>query len=536
MIYIINDNINKYTIEIVKKALSRSFTKSQVKEISDKEIDKTIDLKNLAIVLISPTDKLFFDLIRKRKKKKILLLGKLTKKVAEYLGFYYYREFIYNDIYIDFDYSNQKLPYSYSKYFISYNQHDLVQNIDLYPIRFFERYDFENEWNNLGYGKITTNKNPYSIQNFIEKKNHNSEVLSYIYKLYDNNKFIFWENELKLDTANSSIDGIYSIVYNDDDNSILWFNREVGPVDSLEWKIVEKFFSDYLYQLGFPCIYRISEIPVNYHTIVTMRLDCDEDILSSRYLFEFYKSRNIPFSLAIKTSLDLNQEVYSFLTEVIKNNGSIVSHSHQHKENWGENEDAAYSEALKSKKIIEELLSIPVDYAVSPFHQNPEYAIRALKKAGYSGFIGGIIKNDPEYLMGVSGEVPFVDGIISLSQQCMLHGDCYHRQKNNLSVYKRSFEHYYKNHSIFGYLDHPFSNRYSYGWINEEERMNVHKELIDYISSKSGIIFLNLNDCLNLIKYRTNLRIEEQKGRPLIKNNTSNYKFKIIGKNEEWIQ
>ena len=62
---------------------------------------------------------------------------------------------------------------------------------------------------------------------------------------------------------------------------------------------------------------------------MTMRLDCDEEISTARELFELYKKHHVPFSLAIKTSLDLNGEHRRLIYDVIESGGAIVSHSHR---------------------------------------------------------------------------------------------------------------------------------------------------------------------------------------------------------------
>src|SRR5690606_27172436 len=112
-----------------------------------------------------------------------------------------------------------------------------------------------------------------------------------------------------------------------------------------------------------------------------------------------------------------------------------------------------------------------VPYAVSPFHQSPQYALEALCDVGYSGCIGGIIRNDPEFLLARGGELAgFPVGFIGHSQQCMLHGDCLLEAGDPLAIYKMAFDQALETRSLFGYLDHPFSERYQYGWVDEESR------------------------------------------------------------------
>jgi hypothetical protein len=132
-------------------------------------------------------------------------------------------------------------------------------------------------------------------------------------------------------------------------------------------------------------------------------------------------------------------------------------------------------------------VSRPVRYAVSPFHQTPHYALAGLADAGYAGCIGGIIRNDPEFLLargGVLADMP--RGFIGHSQQCMLHGDCMLAEGDPLAVFKAAFELAYETKTLFGYLDHPFSERYQYGWRTEAERIAAHEAFVSFIRSRAG--------------------------------------------------
>jgi hypothetical protein len=129
-----------------------------------------------------------------------------------------------------------------------------------------------------------------------------------------------------------------------------------------------------------------------------------------------------------------------------------------------------------------------------------------LADAGYRGFVGGIIRNDPEFLLGRAGQVPFVASMVSHSQQCMLHGDCHRRTGSE--VYRRSFANHLRARSIFGYLDHPFSARYQYGWDGEEQRREAHGELLQVFRSETDLWKPNLADCLAFLCKRAATRVE----------------------------
>jgi hypothetical protein len=159
-----------------------------------------------------------------------------------------------------------------------------------------------------------------------------------------------------------------------------------------------------------------------------MRLDCDEAVAASRPLWNLYQESGVPLSLAILTGQETGTADEKLLEDVLVGGGSVVSHSMHHYPNWGGSYHVALQEAEGSREWLEThaAAAAPVEYAVSPFHQNPPYAVQALADCGYQGFVGGIIANDPEFLIGRAGRVPFAQAqIVSHSAQCMLHGDCY---------------------------------------------------------------------------------------------------------------
>jgi len=135
----------------------------------------------------------------------------------------------------------------------------------------------------------------------------------------------------------------------------------------------------------------------------------------------------------------------------------------------------------------------------------------ALARAGFSGFIGGIIANDPEYLMARAGVPPFSpNDIISHTQGCMLHGDCLLAKGDPLRIYKDAFSLARNGGQFFGYLDHPFSDRYAYGWASETDRIAAHAELLDYMEANPGdgpLLFVNEETCLDFIESKVSAKI-----------------------------
>ncbi len=365
-----------------------------------------------------------------------------------------------------------------------------------FPVRPFARFDFACEWNNLGYGKITADGGPWSLA--IQAHVEDAEILATAI------------------APGYTEPTAYATVLDTQSSSILWWNRPVGPVDSVEWAVVESFLADWRHA-DRPCVPIIREIPYEVDALVTMRLDCDEDIASARQLFKFYEERDLPFSLAVKTGQEEGHRHLELLSEVLAAGGAVLSHSVTHADNWGGSGEACYNEARESAAWLEQRLpGIKVRYAVSPFHQNPPYVYDALMRAGLEGFVGGIIANDPEALLARGGTLPSdTTQIVTHSQQCMLHGDCLLAQGDALQIPKQAFLAAMATETLFGYLDHPLSTRYDYGWGTEENRIARHEELVQFIDEQTvdrRIVWLNEEEALDWIAAKMRLNIVRNDG------------------------
>ena len=127
--------------------------------------------------------------------------------------------------------------------------------------------------------------------------------------------------------------------------------------------------------------------------------------------------------------------------------------------------------------------------------------------------------------------------MVTHSQQCMLHGDCYHRRNNSIEVEKESFKNHYKSGKIFGYLDHPFGG-YDYGWSSEEERLSVHEEFINYINTFDGVKWMTCAEILDFVVDKSNIEIkidEKDKLELTRKTNNSKEKIEVIYKGKSYI-
>jgi hypothetical protein len=354
-------------------------------------------------------------------------------------------------------------------------------------------FDFADEWNNLGYGRIGIGSDPWSI-------GITAQALSAVVVA-------------ELDCGGTAAGGAVATLRDLPSSAVLWHARPVGPVDGQDWQIIEAFVSHYRHA-GLPCRPHLRDVPHGFGAAVTMRLDCDEDIASARPLFDLYRERGLPLSLAIKTAQPERPEHFALLRDLRAAGGSILSHSVSHAPRWGGTAEAAEAEARDSKAWLDSKIEgLSVRYAVSPFHQNPTYVPEALARAGYDGFIGGIIANDPEYLMARGGEVPYGPaGFVSHSQSCMLHGDCMQAEGDRLRIFKHAFHVARAGSQFFGFLDHPFSERYTYGWLSEADRLAAHTDFLSSIADEceqagETLLFVNEETCLDFMRDKANALI-----------------------------
>ncbi|WP_341313021.1 polysaccharide deacetylase [Paraburkholderia sp. IMGN_8] len=358
----------------------------------------------------------------------------------------------------------------------------------------FERFDFTDEWNNLGFGAIRGDDSIWAVSQAAQVPAE-AELAAV---------FVAGERQFS-----------YAALWDIGASSVLWFNRAVGPCDSFEWRTVEQFLSGHRPD-ALPCQPVLSELPWGYDAAITSRLDCDEDVESARPLWQAYQRLGVPFTLAVHTQNLSRTEHHGILREVLtdRQQGAVLSHTATHAPNWGGSYDNALAEGMQSATLLEAATGVPVRYAVSPFHQSPPYAMRGLADAGYEGCIGGIIRNDPEFLTSRGGALAGLPaGFIGHSQQCMLHGDCMLKEGDPLAIFKQAFDYAYTTNTLFGYLDHPFSERYWYGWPNEAVRIDAHEKFIEYIRSKAQKpLFMNEEVALDFLKFRSLTQVIEEGG------------------------
>ena len=479
MIKIFDGTGDPDTTEIVACAFMRSFTRGQVRIVEDlgNQGPSTI------AVIVAPTDDMAHDLASiLARGGKLILLGPLPPRIAAIAAI----EPISAVAELATRATCEPAPLhqsSESRAALLYAATGLGAASPLRR-RCLVRFDYADEWNNLGYGRIGVGGDRWSIAQLARA------CATVVADVVDGDR--------RLGTAVA--------LHDTPSGSVLWFARPVGPVDGQDWAVMEAFISRH--RAGeLPCRPYLRGIPHGFAAGVTTRLDCDEDIASARPLFELYQARGFPLSLAIKTDQVETPEHLALLRDVRKAGGSILSHSVTHAPRWGGSRESAEREARDSKAWLQHALpGLTVRHAVSPFHQNPAYVPQALADAGYEGFVAGSIAWDPEYLLARAGVPPFAPPqIVSHSQSCMLHGDCMPAKGDDpLRVFKEAFLLAQDSGEFFGYLDHPFSERYSYGWPDEATRLAIHALYLDFIAQSAAgkLLFVNEETCLDFIAQR----------------------------------
>src|SRR5437016_469213 len=74
--------------------------------------------------------------------------------------------------------------------------------------------------------------------------------------------------------------------------------------------------------------------------------------------------------------------------------------------------------------------------------------------------------------------------------------------RRSIRIYKEAYRIAQATGQFFGYLDHPFSDRYAYGWASEAERQRIHGELLDFMDvecTQAPLLFVNEETCLDFM-------------------------------------
>ena len=244
-------------------------------------------------------------------------------------------------------------------------------------------------------------------------------------------------------------------------------------------------------------------------------------------------SATITITLALTTKLLENKTNIPILPKlVLENNGNLLSHSHTHPRDWGESPENIKKEITVSKSLIEKIYSTKVDLAVSPFHHLNALTIKLLYENNFQGIVAGISSSHHKFLYIKGGQYSKDNNLIIHSQQCMLHGDCINKNRS-IKEYFKSIKLLSNLNYSFGYLDHPISERYDYGWGNQENQVSAHRQIINFCF-KNSIKIISQAELFKRLKAKDDLKIFliKKNGKEFISiNNTSFEEISIVYKN-----
>ncbi len=482
-IYKSQNKFKSYSVEsLILESFKRSFTSSQINEYEYFQQNNS----GIHVYLECTSDYATNNLkeILKGNNNKIILNGKLNKWIQKLLKI----KILGDKFPHEKPRPANSLSPSLSKTTLKHNYKIkyLKEISELLKDRPIWRYDFELEWNNSFSGNIID-------------KNEILNLSHYCYNFDSKNNVVYIFNSNK-----EKIPLISEFFINQ--NILIWVNRNLSLIDIPEWKIIEEFISNGYFN-KYPCIPYVSEFSSKENGVITMRLDCDEDIESARKIYDLYKQYDLPISLAITTNqIESKESITSLPNEVYDYGGTILNHSHSHPINWGGTKDNIHQEIELSTKLIKKNFNINTEYAVSPFHHLTTEAIEVLNEQNYKGVVSGICSSHHEFLIMKGGSINENLNIILHSQQCMVHGDCI--------TDKRSIDDYLNNFYLFsqigysmGFLDHPISKRYDYGWNKQQRQINAHKQIIEYLLLKD-ISFISQKEIFERLKAKDELNIE----------------------------
>ncbi len=310
--------------QIVAAALARSFTSAQV---NAERSTSAADVQ--CAVWVNPADSASEAIERLLTfGGKALVFGSVGPRVAAVLGLAFQ-----GPIELPAEWAactaRQDSHHDASPAAVTYHHAHPLGRVSALRVRPLVRFDFAEEWNNHGFGRISLSHDCWSLATAAE----------------------IGEATMLARLATPAHDRlVYAALRETSNGAALWFNRPVGPVDSVEWRVVESFLGDYRSD-DLPCYPYVSEVPAGYRAAVCARLDCDEAVASCRPLFELYRDHGLPLSLALLTGQEMGGADLRLLREVIVAGGSVVSHSQSHAPNWGGSYERACAEAQASRDV-----------------------------------------------------------------------------------------------------------------------------------------------------------------------------------------
>ena len=222
-IRVFHPSAEQYAGQIVATALLRSFTAAQV--VSHADLVSFGDTSpGDAGVWINPPEEAADTLAQiLTRGGKALVLGRLGPRVAESLKLELRGPLALPAEWADCQ-PHEHTHHDESLAGVRYERAHELGRLSPHASRPLCRFDLTHEWNNLGFGRITADGSAWSLQSAILAGSSTPIA--------------------RLATPDGD-ELLYAALTESPRGAALWFNRPVGPVDSLEWRVVESFFGDY---------------------------------------------------------------------------------------------------------------------------------------------------------------------------------------------------------------------------------------------------------------------------------------------------
>ncbi len=84
------------------------------------------------------------------------------------------------------------------------------------------------------------------------------------------------------------------------------------------------------------------------------------------------------------------------------------------------------------------------------------------------------------------------------------------QENDPLRIFKQAFDQARAGRTFFGYLDHPFSERYQYGWSSESHRIVIHQDFITYIQQSGNVLFCNEDDAMDFLRQKASVNFKSE--------------------------
>jgi len=204
---------------LVVAALRRSLSSAQVEQRTAQRL-----AKEEIILAINPDEalgKCLVSWLDGSGNKKLLLFGRLPEVLSRRL---YLQKAAWPPGFLEALRAAPAAPHAYSESTCHIVYGSKAAKLGFFPwTRAAERFDFTDEWNNLGFGGIRAEGSPWGFAQACRTPS---------------------DQELATVNVGGSAFATYASLHDEGNSSILWFNRPAGPIDSCEWRLVEDFIAN----------------------------------------------------------------------------------------------------------------------------------------------------------------------------------------------------------------------------------------------------------------------------------------------------